>query len=170
MGHRRTSLLDNDSQNRADLAIFHTASAFVDSGPPFGAITLIEFKRPARTGYSPDKNPFQQVIDYVRDIREGKAIDNHSRPVVVPTHLPFYAYIICDPTPQIIKFAEDLSATRTPDELGFFGYNPNLRLYFELISYDKLIADAKKRHASFFDALKLNDFDSNARTESAGRQ
>src|SRR5207249_2333553 len=64
-----TDVIESESATRADLVIFHTTSAFVDSAPPFGAVTLIEFKRPARTGYTVDQNPIQQVIDYVKDIR-----------------------------------------------------------------------------------------------------
>ena len=44
---------------------------------------------------------------------------------------------------------------RTPDNLGYFGYNPSLSAYVEVISYTKLLRDAKKRNKILFDKLNL---------------
>jgi hypothetical protein len=51
--------------------------------------------------------------------------------------------------------AENAQLTLTPDSNGYFGYNPILGVYVEIISFDKLIADAKKRNAVLFDKLGL---------------
>jgi hypothetical protein len=45
--------------------------------------------------------------------------------------------------------------TETPDRGGFFHYNPFYKAYLELVSYDKVLGDARKRNRAFFDALKL---------------
>jgi len=45
--------------------------------------------------------------------------------------------------------------TKTPDGLGYFGYNSQVGVYIEIISFAKLIADAKKRNAAFFEKLGL---------------
>ncbi|WP_353853001.1 hypothetical protein [Dehalobacter restrictus] len=41
----------------------------------------------------------------------------------------------------------------TPDGEGYFGYNPDRGAYFEVISFDKLIRDAKERNQILFDKL-----------------
>ena len=41
----------------------------------------------------------------------------------------------------------------TADNTGYAGYNPTRRAYYEAISYQKLIADAKKRNEILFDKL-----------------
>ncbi len=51
--------------------------------------------------------------------------------------------------------AENAQLTPTPDSLGFFGYNTNLGVYVEIISFDKLVGDAKKRNAMLFEKLGL---------------
>ena len=44
-------------------------------------------------------------------------------------------------------------SNRTPDGEGFFGYNPVKGAYIEIISYEKLVKDAKKRNQVLFDKL-----------------
>jgi anti-sigma regulatory factor (Ser/Thr protein kinase) len=50
-----------------------------------------------------------------------------------------------------------LSLTPMPNEtyLGYFGYIPPYNAYIEIISYDKLLEDAKKRNRVLFDKLNL---------------
>lgn len=43
----------------------------------------------------------------------------------------------------------------TPDGQGFFGHNPNLNIYIEIISFDKLVQDATKRNNILFKKLGL---------------
>ena len=146
-----------DSQDRPDLLIFDRTFAFADSGPPFSAIVLIEFKRPARDDYSgkEGKSPIEQVYGYVEAIKAGKAMDRQGRPISVPDHIPSYAYIICDVTPTLKKQARYAQLTITPDSQGYFGYQRELGLYVEIISFDKLLSDAKKRNAILFEKLGL---------------
>ena len=75
--------------------------------------------------------------------------------IKVPDHTPFYAYIVCDLTPNLVQQAENATLTHSPDPLGYSGYNPNLRTYVEIVSFDKLIGDAKKRNAFLFDQLGI---------------
>jgi hypothetical protein len=65
----------------------------------------------------------------------------------------FYAYVICDVTATLRRQAENFSLTKTPDDLGFFGFNPNLRAYVEVISFPKLVNDAEARNRVLFDKL-----------------
>lgn len=91
----------------------------------------------------------------MRLIQSGKAFDRGGTPINVPDHTPFYAYIVCDLTPKLVQQAENATLTHSPDSLGYFGYNSKLRTYVEIVSFDKLIGDAKKRNAFLFDQLGI---------------
>ena len=71
--------------------------------------------------------------------------------------LPLYeaCYLICDLTDRMRAHARDFSLIEAPDGMGYFGYNPNYRAYFEVISYTKMVSDARKRNAAFFNKLGL---------------
>ena len=146
-----------DSQERPDIVIFNRPFAFADSAPKFGAIVIVEFKRPVRDDYSEQegKDPIRQVDDYVELIKSGKAKDRRGRPITVPENTPFYAYVVCDLTPTLRKQAEFAQLTPTPDSLGYFGYHRHTGLYIEVIGFDKVIADAKKRNAALFEKLGI---------------
>ena len=148
-------VVDVESKDRPDLLIFHGTAAFTDTSPPFNSLTLIEFKRPARNNYDDDENPIRQVYKYVREIKAGKALDRKGRPLSIPPHTPIYAYIVCDPTPKLREHAENAQLTPTPDASGYFGYNSNHGVYVEVISFDKLVGDARKRNAVLFEQLGL---------------
>ena len=68
---------------------------------------------------------------------------------------PAYAYVICDTTKAVEIIAENKGTLRTPDNLGYQGYNAALAAYVEIISYTKLVRDAKKRNRILFDKLHL---------------
>ena len=150
-------VIEVGSKDRPDLLIFNRPIAFADSGPPFSAIVIVEFKRPARDDYSEKekKNPITQVYDYIDILKESKALDKRGRPISIPPHLPIYAYIVCDLTPSLHKQARDYQLTKTPDSQGYFGYHRDHGAYIEIMSFDKLIADAQRRNKILFDKLGL---------------
>lgn len=150
--------IEVDSDDRPDLLIFNRPFAFADSGPPFSAIVIIEFKRPARNDYSEkeEKSPILQVYNYIRLLKEGKATDRRGVPINVKDGLPFYAYIICDLTTTLHRQATDYGLTRTPDGQGYFGYHKEHGAYIEIVSFDKLIDDAKRRNKILFDKMGLH--------------
>ena len=49
--------------------------------------------------------------------------------------------------------AENAGLNKTPDGEGYFGFNVPRGAYIEVISYDKLVKDAKKRNQVLFDKL-----------------
>lgn len=151
--------LEVESGDRPDLAIFGHPIAFADSGPRFGSVVLVEFKRPSRDDYNEkdDKNPIQQVYGYVTLIKGGKTKDRLGRQITVPSTTPFYAYIVCDMTPTLEQQAVYAQLTKTPDGLGYFGYNAQIGVYVEIISFPKLVDDAKKRNAAFFEKLGFGE-------------
>lgn len=144
-----------DSRERPDLIIFNSPFAFVEDEVPFSSIVVVEFKKPLRNDYSDEENPITQVYDYVDKIRAGKVKDRRGRLIPVTQSTPFYCYAICDLTEKLKKQAGNADLRPTPDGLGFFGYNKHHECYIEVISYDKVVGDAKKRNQVLFDKLHL---------------
>lgn len=147
-----------DHHDRPDILIFNNPIAFAESGPTFSSIVVIEFKRPMRNDYQdsdPAKNPISQVYQYIREIRSGTKNDRHGRPITVFENTRFYAYIICDLTKSLRTLAEDAGMIPSPDSQGYFFFNRNLNTFVEIMSFDKLLDDAKKRNASLFDKLNI---------------
>ena len=143
------------SKDRADIVIFNGPAAFVNEAPPFSSVVLIEFKRPLRDDYTDEENPISQVYRYVELIKSGKATDRGGRPITIKAETPVYAYLICDLTPTLTRQAKFASLAPTPDGLGFFGFNPHLSVLVEIMTFDKLVADAERRNAAHFDQLNL---------------
>lgn len=50
---------------------------------------------------------------------------------------------------------EQISLKPTPDGMGYFGYNSEYSCYIEVISFDKIRSDAKKRNRILFKKLCL---------------
>jgi hypothetical protein len=156
----KLEVIESDSPKRPDLISFHEyfdnhyAFSSRKSGP-FQSVVIIEFKRPMRDDYNEaDDNPISQTLNYVDLLREGKGRLKNGRKFNV-TNVPVYCYIISDLTPKLEKIAKQYGYTITQDGEGYFGYNPEYGCYIELMSYDKILDDAKKRNQILFDKLKL---------------
>jgi hypothetical protein len=148
--------VESEDDERPDIIIFNGPIAFVETEPPFQSVVIIEFKRPMRKDLAQEtKNPIKQVLNYIKKIKEGKAIDHKGTHVQVHPATPFYVYIVCDITPTVTALAEEYDLEPTPDHLGFFGYRKAFTAYMEIISYQKLLADAKKRNRILFDKLNI---------------
>lgn len=153
---RKTEPLLNDSKKELDLIVFDKACAFTDvTMGPFQSITIIEFKRPMRTSYSDEENPFKQVLEYIDEIRAGKALTPDKRPIPISPGVHFYCYIVADKTDELAKQAKYAELEETPDGQGFFGYKKGYRTYIEFVSYSKLLDGAKQRNLAFFEKLGL---------------
>ena len=63
--------------------------------------------------------------------------------------------MVCDINEEVERGAVDAGGQLTPDGRGYFGYNGQLKLYFEVISYEKLIGDALRRNRMLFKKLGL---------------
>jgi hypothetical protein len=144
-----------ESEDRPDIVIFNTAFALVEGDYPFNSVVIIEFKRPERDDYNEEKSPIRQVLKYVDQIRAGKARDKREQTIQINPSIPFYCYVIATPTPRLIEDAKYNDLTMTPDSGGFFGYKKHYNAYIDVISFDKLVADSKKRNKAFFDKLSL---------------
>jgi uncharacterized protein YeaO (DUF488 family) len=143
------------SKKRPDLIIFNGPSAFVSETPPFSSVVIIEFKRPARNDFTDEENPISQVYQYVELVRSGKATDRGGRPIQIRPDTPFYAYVLCDPTPSLKTQARFAGLMPTADGLGYFGYNDQVGVWLEVTTFDKLVNDAERRNAALFEQLNM---------------
>lgn len=44
---------------------------------------------------------------------------------------------------------------KTPDKLGYYGYNDSYNAYVEVLPFDKMINDSQKRNRVLFEKLGL---------------
>lgn len=155
---RTNPLVDTDSRKEPDLLVFDKACAFAPgSDPPFPAIVIVEFKRPMRRDYDERDNPFVQVRQYITDLRSGKVKTPAGRDIPLPDGIPFYCFIVADITPSLEQQAYDFELSKTPDAMGFFGYKKQYNAFVQVVSYTKMVTDAKQRNAAFFNKLGLPD-------------
>lgn len=148
---------DNDhKQERSDILILDNPVAVSDDkndGTVFDTIIIFELKRPMRNDYTDSDNPITQLYDYVRKIRSGDAKDKYHRPIKVSSSTKYYLYAVCDVTSKLERFIEQYSFTPTPDLLDYYNFNKTYNAYFEILSFDKVLNDSKKRNQVLFDKL-----------------
>ncbi len=76
--------------------------------------------------------------------------------MIVAENTTFYGYVICDLTPKVETWLErEKNFKPMPDRLGWFQWLENINLYVEVISWDKLLKDAKMRNQIFFQKLGI---------------
>lgn len=147
-------VLETDVDKRMDLAVFDAALSYTADPENISSITIVELKRPMRNDLATeDKDPITQVYDYVTDIKEGKVKKANGRGFGNVQNVAFYCYVIADITSTLKKSAARAGLIPTQDGEGYFGYNPTVGTYIEVISYDKLLKDAKQRNRALFDKL-----------------
>lgn len=117
-----------------------------------GGAVIIEFKRPGRDDY--DKDPADQIIQRFVEINQGGVKDIDGRPIN-PDHLRYTGYLVADLTPTLRRQVS-MRYHRTADNEGFFYTLPEGNGYIEIISYDKLVRDAKRRNRVLFEKLGLH--------------
>ena len=153
----RTFAKSSYSQERPDLILFQGNHLMRRAGTA-QPIVVVEFKRPATTGYTDEDNPVKQIYDYIRELRNKKVEDNNGALITeVGPDTPFFCYLICDITSRLEGILEDYSIVQAlPGGRGFFGYNESRRAYVEVLQYSELVRDARLRHEAFFDELGVN--------------
>lgn len=147
-------MIESDVEKRMDIGVFDTALSYSPDDENINSITIIELKRPMRNNLSSeDNNPIKQVLGYVNDIKNGTVKKASGRPFGNVSSAAFYCYIIGDLTETMKEDAKYAGLIKTPDGEGYFGYNQPVGAYVEVISYEKLVKDAKKRNQVLFDKL-----------------
>lgn len=145
--------IETSSTLRTDLVIFDSPFIFGDT-EPHQSIVVIEFKRPQREDYTELDNPISQIYKYARTLRAGTMKSSKGR-YIGAERCQLYGYIVCDIVPSIKELLRYYEFTISPDALGYFKYHKDYNMYIELVSYNKMIADAKKRNDILFKSLNL---------------
>ena len=139
-----------DSDRRPDLAVFNSRVALVgEEDGPYASISIFEFKRPRRDDFKSEesgKDPFKQLYDYVDSILEGKEQTVNHRTILVNERTRFYLYLVADLTPTLKKIIEQRGLQPTADGDGYYFVNRTYNTYVEVMGWDKLVRDAKKRN------------------------
>jgi hypothetical protein len=133
---------------------------YVAGGKGNTSVVIVEFKRPGRDDYAFGKegaDPIKQIHDTVEYIRDRKSFVTTSKKTIeIPSSTPMTAIIVADLEPSLRALARRYDFNDTWDKLGLFKYHDDFDVYIEIIGFNKLISDAEKRNAAFFDIL-LND-------------
>ena len=95
--------IDNAKGDRPDILTVNTAYYFNNEDNPGESFSIIEFKRPMRDDYTDEKNPIDQVINYIQNIRLGNALRRDGTQIVIQANTPCFAYIICQISYYAIK-------------------------------------------------------------------
>lgn len=155
--------LDGPKSDRPDILAFDNLIGFRGENEPSSPVTIFEFKRPQRDDFAnpSSEDPIQQIIRYVRQIKEGKYQTPEGREIYVRDTTPFYGYVICDINKKVrdwLTYEKDFKVM--PDNLGYFNWHDKLNLYLEVLSWDKILKDAEKRNAIFFHKLGIDKVNS----------
>jgi len=154
---------ETESKKRPDVAVYYdhffdSTFAFAEGSRPFTSVSLIEFKKPERTDYSEIDNPIAQVFRYIEEIREAKALTNDEHAFRVnKERTPFHVHIICHIVDELLPYLRPHNHFRTPDGEGIVFYANHYNALIEITTFEKLIADAKKRNEVFFSKLGIDE-------------
>lgn len=143
--------LECEADKRTDIVVFDAALSYTADPDNINSITIVELKRPMRDDNEND--PVLQVLKYVKEIKAGRLKKEMRKGFSNMDHVSFYCYVVGDLTPSLRESAESRGLTETQDKEGYFGYNPTYGAYVEVISYDKLLKDAKQRNHVLFEKL-----------------
>lgn len=144
-----------ESKDRPDIVIFDKKVLVRGNNEISNPIFIFEFKKPQRKAYSAKDDPIKQVNRYVKQIREGDFKNKLGRDIYADENTPAYGFIICDLTPKIREFCDDAQLTMSPDKQSYYGFHSVYKIYFEVISFDKLVKDSELRNRIFFKKLGI---------------
>lgn len=147
----------NTGDERPDLLSFDRPIAVREGDELSNPITIFELKRPGRNEYTQAENPLAQVAGYIKKIRTGQYKNPQGRQIVADENTPAYGFIVCDLTPKVIEFCEAYQLTRSPDKESFYGFHSTFKIYFEVISFNKILKDSKQRNKIFFRKLGVDE-------------
>lgn len=151
--------LEGGKTDRPDLLVFDKRVIFRGDNEASNPITIFEFKKPQREDFvnpSSKEDPVEQIIRYVNKIRDGKYKTPKGRDIMVAENTPFYGYVVCDITAKVESWLErEKNFTPMPDRRGWYNWFGNIKLYVEVLSWDKILKDATMRNKVFFHTLGI---------------
>lgn len=149
---------NNPKEERTDIMILDKPVAVSEGenqGREYESIVIFELKRPMRNDYNNSSNPINQLYEYVAKLKTNKIEDKNGRIIRIGENTKFYLYAVCDITGTLEHILDFHDFSQTPDRMGYYKYNDKMNAYVEILSYDKIINDAKKRNKILFDKLGI---------------
>ena len=145
-----------DGKNRPDIICMDTPSVFKNDNYSgmYDSLTIIELKRPMRDDYNDESNPMVQMLDYVSKIRNGQAVTHDGRLINADLNTRFYLYAVCDINQSLLKILYRGDYKQLPDRLGYYKYHSGYNAQIEVLSFDKLVNDARIRNRIFIETLE----------------
>ncbi len=145
-------------QARPDISAFDYGLGF-QNGDVTQPITIIEFKRPKLDNYTTDKNPINQVRDYVEEMRKSKEVIKYDGTSLrtIDDNTPFHCHIIADITPTL-KQAMKKSGGEFYQKAGtgcYYKWDEPFKTFIEISSFAEVLKSAKARNEAFFKKLGL---------------
>ena len=141
-----------------DIAFYD--ECYVAGGQGNTSVVIVEFKRPGRDDYAFGRegvDPIKQIHDTVDLIRERKSfVTTSGKTIDIPPSTPITAIIVADLEPTLRSLARRYDFSETWDKTGLFKFHEEFDVFVEIVGFNKLVSDAEKRNAAFFDIL-LND-------------
>lgn len=154
LGLNDNKTLESDSEDAPDLYVLNVFGDKDAAEESLAELVLVEFKRPGRKDYSgSDKDPFLQVVNYVRKIKESALLTKSGTRISVK-NCSIYYYLIADITPSLADkcIAYNLDANARGDR--YYGYN-RVGMFIEVMTLDALRRSAKERHRALWKAAGL---------------
>ena len=151
------------SLDRPDLVVFNQQHAFTEQADDstdeaLSSVVIIEFKRPMREDYKKE-HPFCQILRYCTQLRAGELKNQRGRTIKANDSTRVFAYIICDLLPEVTTPAiQQYSFRRMVDGEGLFKQHEEPAMYVEMLSFDRVLRDAKRRNQILFDRLGVHSF------------
>jgi hypothetical protein len=145
------------SAGEPDIALYYNLGFSSDSiDDVLHNVVIVEFKRPGPLAHRVE-NPYQQIVRYIRDIREGFYRFEDGKKIKVADTTRFYCYIVCDLDNETIRQMVEENQFRPlfGGQEGYSLYNDAMRAYIELVPFERILRDAKRNHRAFFDSAGL---------------
>ena len=146
----------SSSRDRPDILVLNifdrTILTAEEQTAPWASLGVVEFKRPMR---GDDKDPIEQAMRYVTQVRAGGMTTARGRPMPGVQKVPGFCYIVADLTPKLLERCTIHDLTETAEADRYCGYKRELALFIEVMSFDHVVRVAKERNRAFFDKLGL---------------
>ena len=142
---------DSTSKLRPDILVFKEDE---NCHGIASSVTVVEFKRPETM----DKGILDQIYDYLDKLSDRKIKTTAGRTINTTDETIYYCYAICDFNKfgsEIHTLAKRGDHKKLMGNLGYYTYNSQYNAHIEMISYDKLLPDAKLRNWVWFEKLGL---------------
>ena len=117
------------------------------------SVSIIELKRPQRDNL--DQSPIGQMLNIIPEIQNKKIKRENGRDIQVDESTRYNCFLICDINDFIKEDVNGRDLTPLKGNLGYYGFHKKYNAFIEVLAYDQLINDVKKRHKAFFEKLGI---------------